>query len=363
MLQVWTMTNSLTSEPGLITWGFSMKNSKVLYTSRLPNQKDLGAETLVIADLALKPLKPYSKWLKSLQKQGAFVYWVKAGEKLKALESFPAHVAKIQKLIGPTSKNLTVVSVGGGSLGDFAGFFASTYKRGVPLVQVPTTWLSIIDSAHGGKNGLNLAGVKNQIGTIYLADQIFIVGQVMQQIPSAQFHQAFGEIYKTAWLSGSALWNQFSSKKMTPAFLQKKIKSLIDHKYKVIRHDLFETKGLRYQLNFGHTVGHIFESAFGLPHGLAVLAGMQFAFAWSFERGYLKQEIDLSPWLKEQKINYSKLLKLSQKQFIQILSADKKQKSQGQISFIFAQAPGRMKIQKVSLAEIYAEYQRQKASQ
>ena len=88
-------------------------------------------------------------------------YGVCAGEDLKDLAAFPKHVEHLLEIAAPLPQSrLSVVALGGGSVGDFAGFFASVFKRGVPLQQIPSTWLAAIDSAHGGKNALNVGRAK-----------------------------------------------------------------------------------------------------------------------------------------------------------------------------------------------------------
>ena len=126
-----------------------MKKNTLLFTTELPRLKDLGEEFLLIYDDILPRKVPaFKKWAQQFSLQ----YPVKAGEALKSVEQFPAHIAKIIRLCENTSsRRLTVVVVGGGSVGDFGGFVASILKRGVKLVQIPSTWLAAIDSAHGGK--------------------------------------------------------------------------------------------------------------------------------------------------------------------------------------------------------------------
>ena len=108
---------------------------------------------------------------------------VEGGETLKNLKNFPRQLDGILKeWPQPISRNHTLVVFGGGSLGDFGGFVASILKRGVNLIHIPTTWLAAMDSAHGGKNALNVAGVKNQVGTFYPAHKVFIVKEVLNAL-------------------------------------------------------------------------------------------------------------------------------------------------------------------------------------
>ncbi len=126
---------------------------------------------LLIYDRKLDIIPAFKKW----RRQYSLVYPVSAGEQLKALEKFPQHIQKILKLTQDIpSRELSIVAAGGGSVLDFAGFVASTLKRGVKFISVPTTWLAAIDASHGGKTALNVGGTKNQIGTFYPAEQILL---------------------------------------------------------------------------------------------------------------------------------------------------------------------------------------------
>ena len=201
-----------------------------------------------IADEIFRPL--------FLSAPKAKVYFVRSGEVLKDVADFPAHVLELHVLSeGISPKDLTFISLGGGSVGDFAGFVASIYKRGVSLIHVPTTWLSAIDSAHGGKTALNLAQAKNQIGTFYAAEQVWLVEDLLLQQPEARLQEAWGEIFKTALLDLSVWHSIQRMKKYDSKSLFAVMKILIAAKMKVVKKDPFEEAGHRHLLNLGHTVG------------------------------------------------------------------------------------------------------------
>ena len=109
---------------------------------------------------------------------------VYGGEGIKDWKNFPRHLESVvERWPRPFSLLQGLVVFGGGSLGDFGGFLASILKRGIPLIHVPTTWLAAIDSSHGGKNGLNAWGGKNQLGTFYPAHKIFICKKLLEALP------------------------------------------------------------------------------------------------------------------------------------------------------------------------------------
>ncbi|MCX7978645.1 MAG: hypothetical protein N2578_06535, partial [Bdellovibrionaceae bacterium] len=103
-------------------------------------------------------------------------YAVSGGEGLKDAARFFAHMERLAKITAKADlPRPRIIAMGGGSVGDFSGFVASVWKRGTPLVHIPSTWLAAMDSAHGGKTALNLSGIKNQIGTFYSAESVHLI--------------------------------------------------------------------------------------------------------------------------------------------------------------------------------------------
>ena len=146
----------------------------ISFSVKLPSKKVLSKvigsySFIIVCDKKLKKLSQVKSWLKN-----QLVYDVSAGEQLKELSSFDSHVQKVLKLAGQQHIQ-GFVSLGGGSVGDFTGFLASVYHRGVPFVNIPSTWLSMMDSAHGGKTALNVKGVKNILGSYHSSKAVFIV--------------------------------------------------------------------------------------------------------------------------------------------------------------------------------------------
>lgn len=330
-----------------------MESVKLLFIDQLPKAKECSRESLLIFDSVLE--KKFSKWIRSFPNR----YKVQSGEGLKDLDKLPMHLKKISQLIGNQSpKKIQIVAFGGGSVGDFAGFIASIYKRGVRFTQIPSTWLAAIDSAHGGKTALNVGGLKNQIGTIYPASEIFCVQEVLFSQPRIRADEALGELIKIALLEGNELFKNVMN--IQGPIEHKKIWSVlgpaIEAKYKIVAQDPYEETGYRHLLNLGHTFGHAVETVHGLPHGVAVNIGLHFALKWSVKRGYLPQStyheilaspmgkylIDLEPYLhKSFFARYRKAM-----------SVDKKKTSDKQLRFIFLQAPGRPLIEEVRTQEI-----------
>jgi len=296
---------------------------------------------------------------------------VTAGEPLKDLRAFPRHCERIlRRTAGLSARRLTVVAVGGGSVGDFGGFVASVLKRGVRLVHVPTTWLAAIDSAHGGKTALNVSGGKNQIGTFYPADEIYIVSRVLEAQPAAREAEACGELAKIALLDGGTWVRRLEKER--PArdrahLLLKYLPDAIGAKRAVVRRDPLEKTGARQILNLGHTLGHVLEAALGLSHGEAVAQGTFFALAWSRELGFLSaRDEERAQHLLRDVLGLRPLVETGRyrgpgsSRARRLLSLDKKKETAGQVTFIFLEAFGRARRRPVTADELLRAAQARK---
>lgn len=343
-----------------------MKRNLLLFRQDFPPLQELGGELVLIYDQLLAKKSPsFKKWQTQFDKK----YPVTAGESLKSVENFPKHIAKINQLCqGTSSRKLTLVVVGGGSVGDFGGFVASVLKRGVGLVHIPSTWLSALDSAHGGKTALNVGKTKNQIGTFYPADKTVLVKSLLLSQPEARAFEGFGELLKIAWLRGGPLWKDLSAEKSPTAdVLWRYLPRAIEAKLKVVAQDPEEKSGLRHILNFGHTVGHVLESYYQLPHGIAINYGLDFALQWSQQRKILnKKETDKilsapisSYLLSPVRDSLFSVKPTVLKSFRELLLSDKKKTSSSKLRFVFLKSPGHPIIQEVSVDEILMEILRQ----
>ena len=296
-------------------------------------QKSLSSQfkqALVICDKRFQSSTLLRSWRKN--KQFKF-YYIQSGEQTKSLECLPQHIQKINSLISDFDKSsLLFIGLGGGSIIDLTGFLASIYKRGLPVVFIPSTWLSALDSSHGGKNALNFKSIKNLLGTYYFPKAVFIVEELLKQNPKALEQQAYGELLKMAFIKGGSFYKKIkqsvlanfknnvfqedlksfsyfqvrgqmahSSKSLkeqnsnklgvnSPFSIQQFLQTAIEAKIEIIKKDPVETKGERKKLNLGHTVGHILEAVESLPHGLAVLYGMLFSLNWSCHKGFVNKK-------------------------------------------------------------------------
>ncbi len=177
-----------------------------------------------------------------------------------------------------------VVAFGGGVVGDTAGFAASVFHRGVDVVQVPTTLLAMVDSAIGGKTGVNLPHGKNLVGAFHQPRGVYIDPDVLSSLPDREYRCGLGEVAKYALLGDTELAAQLESSTdallaRDPAVLSAVITRCAAAKAAVVVADEYERTGVRASLNLGHTVGHALEigAGYALAHGEAVAIGLVFA--------------------------------------------------------------------------------------
>lgn len=225
---------------------------------------------------------------------------VEAGESLKTLGRLEALAEEV--LGRHSSRPLTLVAVGGGSVGDAVGFLASVLWRGVDLWHVPTTLLAMVDSAHGGKTAVNLGAAKNQLGTFYVAQRVVLVEEILASLPVEMREDGLAELVKGVWLGDADAMDLLEAEGGVGALargsfadvgarLMELLERAIAVKLAVVDEDPFETKGVRTILNLGHTVAHALELACGLSHGQAVAWGLVSALRVSVARGDLAADV------------------------------------------------------------------------
>ena len=196
---------------------------------------------------------------------------VPAGEASKS----PAEYVRLLNALAAAqiSREDTVVALGGGVVGDLAGFAASTYMRGIAFANVPTSLLAMVDSAVGGKTAINIDYGKNLCGTFYQPRWVYINTALLASLPPSETMCGWGEIIKYAFLADSITLRDIEGD-VTPQLIAKCVQIKAD----VVAADERES-GMRKLLNLGHTVGHAIErlSGFALPHGVCVAKGLKAA--------------------------------------------------------------------------------------
>jgi len=217
---------------------------------------------------------------------------VPPGEGSKSLAQAELLLREMARLGATRSDRL--VAVGGGVVGDLAGFCAATYQRGIDLIQIPTTLVAQVDSAYGGKTGVDLPEGKNYVGAFHQPVSIVTDTSLLETLPDAELSAGMAEVIKTGLLAGGSLWE--SVKGLEPGEIRSRPDVIFEcalHKCEVVATDELD-RGLRATLNLGHTVGHAIETATAYEryrHGEAVALGLLAALELSGAPG-LRAEVE-----------------------------------------------------------------------
>lgn len=196
-----------------------------------------------------------------------------AGEPAKHLGTLGDLASQLAR--AKLSRKAVILALGGGVVGDVAGFLAASYLRGVRLVQIPTTLLACVDSSIGGKTGVNLPEGKNLFGAFYQPEAVFIDPTFLETLNPREYAAGMAEILKHGLIRDAAYWK--SLRLATPPPIEDVILRSVEIKAEVVIADEKETKDIRSLLNFGHTLGHAIEQVTQYEvwlHGEAVALGM-----------------------------------------------------------------------------------------
>ncbi|MHB0968547.1 MAG: 3-dehydroquinate synthase [Thermoanaerobaculia bacterium] len=244
----------------------------------------------------------------------------------EAAKSFDVAYRVISAMLDRGLKRDTVlVAVGGGSIGDLAGFVASVFLRGIDLVHVPTTLLSMLDSSIGGKNGVNHPSGKNLIGTIWPPRAVVIDLDFIATLPAREVRSGLFEALKCGVISDPMLFSLVANRNESDP-LGEVVKRAIAVKAAVVEHDERDTERRRL-LNYGHTIGHGLEAAFGfsgLTHGEAVGWGMLGANAVAARLGVTGEDVTRSIDGAIRKLGLPALTDLDPENILEAIEHDKK---------------------------------------
>ena len=280
-----------------------------------------------------KVSKKINKIIKN--KKNVFLITVKGSEKLKSINSYWKIISKLlQKKIDRSS---TIISIGGGTVGDLCGFISNTILRGVKFSLIPTTLLSQVDSSIGGKNGINSKYGKNLIGTFYQPDIVIIDPTILRSLPLKQLRTGYAEIVKHALINDKNFYIWLKKNLKNILLLKKNplcyaILKSIKIKEKYVTSDEKEklvNSSSRAMLNFGHTFGHALESInkyrSNLTHGEAISIGMILAAKISYRmKNIRRSELDdIIYHFKQAGLPYSTKSMINNKLY-KAITADKK---------------------------------------
>ena len=222
----------------------------------------------------------YPIFIKQLQTSVEIeVIQIEAGEEHKNIDTCSGVWNALSEL--NIDRKCLIINIGGGVVTDLGGFVASTYKRGVTYINIPTSLLAMVDASVGGKTGVDLGNIKNQIGVINTSEMVLIDTTFLNTLPQNEMRSGLAEMLKHGLIRNEAYWNKMSDlSKLTPKDLDTLIYESVTIKNNVVTEDPTE-QGIRKALNFGHTLGHAIESyclenkyKTTLLHGEAVAIGM-----------------------------------------------------------------------------------------
>ena len=232
-----------------------------------------GHKVMLVSDTNVFPL--YGTAVEaSLAAAGfaTFRFVFPAGEASKNLETYGALLNALCE--GGFSRSDTVAALGGGVVGDLAGFAAATYQRGMGLIQLPTSLLAAVDSSVGGKTAVDLTAGKNQAGAFYQPQAVLCDVDTLATLPAAEYRNGCAEIVKYAMIADAALFDRLEGASVSANY-EAVIARCVEIKRDFVEADEHDT-GRRMMLNFGHSFGHAIEtlSGYATPHGQAVAMGM-----------------------------------------------------------------------------------------
>lgn len=305
---------------------------------------NLDRSVLVVTDTGVP--KEYAECI-AAQCKTAIIKTIPEGEKSKQMDTYKDVLETLVE--NGFTRTDCVVAVGGGVVGDLAGFAAATYMRGIDFYNVPTTVLSQVDSSIGGKTAIDFGGYKNIVGAFYPPRAVLIDPDTLRSLPQRQISNGLAEAVKMALTSDEELFQIFE-KSDIDASLDVILERALYIKKQVVEQDEFEA-GLRKILNFGHTLAHAIESAEGMEnfyHGECVALGMLPMCSDAVRER-------LIPVLE--RLNLPTELEIDKETLINAAKHDKKL-SGDNITVVYVKTAGSFELKKMSFAE-YAEIIRQ----
>lgn len=290
---------------------------------------------------------------------------IASGETNKTIETCVGVWEALSEL-GADRKSL-LINLGGGVLTDLGGFVASTFKRGIHFINVPTTLLAMVDASVGGKTGVDLGALKNQVGVINQPKMVMVVPDFLHTLEERQITSGFAEMLKHGLIKDKSYWESLQKAKSTET-LKQHIFASIAIKNEVVLQDPTE-QGLRKILNYGHTLGHAVESYFleaedkaALLHGEAIAIGMILEGYLSHKlTGLSKTELDA---IKTTFLSHYPKIVFTEKDvnaIARLMKYDKKN-AHGKINFVLLKCIGEAQIDLIVppdlIAEAFAYYAR-----
>jgi 3-dehydroquinate synthase len=272
---------------------------------------------------------------------------VPAGEKSKSAAQFFA----LQNWLAENqiTRSDALIALGGGVVGDLAGFTAATYLRGVPFIQVPTTLLAMVDSSVGGKTGIDIPSGKNLVGAFYQPSAVLCDPQTLKTLSPEIFSDGCAEVIKHGMIRSEALLAQLEKNFSPEEIIEENVKIKRD----IVQRDEFDT-GERQLLNFGHTIGHALEklSDFQLSHGSAVAIGMAIITRAAVKKNLCPPECEIILQKLLKKFNLPTRTKLPTKKIFEAALTDKK-RAGDTITEVIPNKLGNCQLLKMPVSELF----------
>ena len=333
-----------------INYDILVSSGLIKESGKLVKEVLRGKRALIVTDDIVDKL--YTETVKeSLEKENIItsVCVLQNGETNKNIESIYNVYSSLAK--NELSRKDIIIALGGGVIGDMAGYAAATWMRGIDFVQIPTTLLACVDSSVGGKTGINIKEGKNLVGAFHSPKLVIMDSDVLTTLPEREFNAGMAEVIKHAFLFDKKLLEYLeNNNSFDMDFILKRNCELKGH---IVEIDYKEKKE-RMFLNFGHTVGHSVENAAGygvLLHGEAVAIGVIFAIEYGIKKAITKDK----SLLERAKNIFSKFsLPTEIPNNINLKDAIKldKKRSNDEINFVFLEDIEKPLINKVSINDI-----------
>ncbi len=286
------------------------------------------------------------------------VITIGTGEKIKNFDTLRYIYDQLIEL--EADRSSFIVGIGGGIVCDIAGFVASTYMRGVRFGFVSTTLLSQVDASVGGKNGVNFSGYKNIVGVFNQPEFVICDLDVLGTLPRQELCCGFAEIIKHGAIADNSMFDYLEKNynralALDTGVIEKLVYDSVIIKSSIVNRDARE-KGVRRQLNFGHTFGHAIEKTLQVRHGEAVSAGMVLASALSVKKGYLKHRDAARISELLEKYGLPVRLPYDGEQVLEAIRMDKKREGDS-IKFVLLREIGRAFVDEISIQELEAFFE------
>lgn len=274
---------------------------------------------------------------------------IESGEQHKTIDTCVGIWNALSEL-GADRKSL-LINLGGGVITDIGGFIASTFKRGINYINVPTSLLAMVDASVGGKTGVDLGHLKNQIGVINSGEMVLIDTSYLETLPENQLRSGMAEMLKHGLIASEDYWNKFTNpNEISSQELVKLIHDSVVIKKNIVEQDPHEN-GLRKTLNYGHTLGHAIESYFlsnpnkkDLLHGEAIAIGMILETYISTKIcGFSENACNEIKAIFLKYFEHENILESDYEPIIELLKFDKKNEH-GNINFVLLETIGKPKV-------------------